>query len=81
MDWQHPLLLVFAASLFPTTVGILSIWKSWRHGKQVQEMRVEINGRMEKLLKTTKAAAFSEGELSGAKHEQDRQHVIDNPGG
>lgn len=81
MNWEHPLLLVAAASLAPTAVSILSLWKAWHGGKQIHQMRVEINGRMEKLLESTQDAAFSQGELSGAKHEQDRQHVIDNPEG
>lgn len=64
------LLAAFLGSLLPTSVALLAYFK-------VKKLHVEVNGKMEKLLKLTGVEAFSRGQLKGAKDERTHRNEDD----
>lgn len=74
IEWAHPMIVALIATVPSTLVSLLVYFMTKYNKRQIQNLRIEVNGRLEKLLETTDLAAQSKGELKGAKDEQDRQN-------
>ena len=59
MDYWTPII----AATPPTLVALCSLITSLRNKKQIQEVKVSIDGRMEELLALTRKSSHAEGVL------------------
>lgn len=57
--------IILATAVATFATAALSLYASWRNGKEIQEIHISINSRMDELLALTKKAAHAEGVIEG----------------
>ena len=72
-------IIALIAATPPTAAALASLFVSWRNRKNIQVIHLQINSRMDELIKASKGQSRSEGHIEGQELErsEERQRILD----
>lgn len=66
------LLLSMVTAVCGTVASILAAWHAWRNSIGIARIQIEVNGRMQEMLRLTALSSKAEGVLAGKDTEYER---------